>query len=284
MKLALLGDLHYPRLHHGTPELIRIRDRFYSGMLRQFALSRADVYISLGDLTNEGVPEELSGIMELWKDCSPGNKLVHVIGNHDAYSLPKSEIRTYTRQERYYSVDTDEAVLLIVDTAREMNPRDWGGFLDSEQLDWLDAKIIESASKPVLVFAHHPVYDTTSRSTQDKLSVHPKVDIWSILKKKKGYGFYFNGHNHQNSICRRDQWHFIQTAACLDIPGYRLVEIKDGLIQIQLVRLIDDQMLEQAESLGLQMVYFHPMTEALGQSRDWNLTISLTDSSAVIGL
>lgn len=85
---------------------------------------------------------------------------------------------------------------------------------------------------------------TTARSMLEKLSVEPRLEIEAVLMRKQGPAFYFCGHNHIHSIVRRDNWHFIQTAACLDVPAFRIVELKDGRLDVRMHRL------EEAELAG----------------------------------
>ena len=115
-----------------------------------------------------------------------------------------------------HSIETDEAYLLFLETAREQeDPDNWGGWISKEQLVWLEKEIEKSGDKLLLIFAHHPVYDTTFRSNFSMLSIEPKIDVWSVLRKKKGKGIYVNGHNHVDSIVGSENWTFIQIAAVI---------------------------------------------------------------------
>lgn len=59
MRLILMGDLHYPYLEQSNDQLLEARERFYSQFLQKFLEIEADWHISLGDLTNQGVAEEI---------------------------------------------------------------------------------------------------------------------------------------------------------------------------------------------------------------------------------
>ncbi|WP_171651906.1 metallophosphoesterase family protein [Paenibacillus foliorum] len=127
-----------------------------------------------------------------------------MLGNHDAYLLPKAEIMALTGQQRYHAIENEEAMLIFLDTSKEMNRSDWGGEMDAERLEWLKAQLDKSGNKPVFIFAHHPVYDTTTHSTMEKMSIDPQIDMLDVLNRKEGHGFYFCGHNHMNSIVQKD--------------------------------------------------------------------------------
>ncbi|MBD0379967.1 metallophosphoesterase family protein [Paenibacillus sedimenti] len=279
MRLVLMGDFHYSRMVDGTEEMLDARDTVYTSMLDQFLAMDGDVHISLGDLTHEGFPEEFRYVFD--RIDRSGRPFIHVLGNHDTYSIPKTEILAITGQKRYSALETDGAFLIFLDSTKEMNKECWGGTMDAEQLEWLQAQLEASGEKPVFVFAHHPVYDTTTRSKLDKLSIHPEIDMKAVLRTKKGPAFYFCGHNHANSIVLQDGWHFIQTAACLDIPAFRVVELKDGQVRIDLVKLNEAAELEtHITRFHTNMRGFKPSPDARGEESDWNLSVDLLETTA----
>ncbi len=62
MRLALLGDLHYHEIDRSIPGLAEARDAFYRHVLDEFLNLDADLYVSLGDLTNFGLTSELEEV------------------------------------------------------------------------------------------------------------------------------------------------------------------------------------------------------------------------------
>lgn len=278
MRLVLMGDFHYPRMVHVTQEILEARDYFYQGMLKKFLELDGDYHIALGDLTNEGAPEELSFVFDYVERLGADRNFIHVLGNHDAYSIPKADIRAITGQNRYYGLEKEEAMLLFLDTTKEMNREDWGGELDPEQLQWLEHMVHQSGSKPLFVFAHHPVYETTSRSTLDKMCIHPGIDMRAILNREEGAGFYFNGHNHCNSIVRNGHWHYVQAAACLDVPAFWVVEIKGDDVKVNLHPVADNELLNRAKLVAAHMNYYRPLEGAEGSESDRSLSFNCKEA------
>ncbi|WP_379969564.1 metallophosphoesterase family protein [Ectobacillus sp. sgz5001026] len=274
MKLVLMGDFHYSRMESGTEEMHKVSEEAYSVMIDTFLKMDADFHISIGDLTHEGHPEEFDYLFSRIRTSD--RHFIHVLGNHDTLSIPKTDILTMTGQQRYQAIDTEEAKLIFLDTTKEMNRADWGGEIDPDQLEWLQSQLETSGDKPVFVFAHHPIYGTTARSTIDKLSIHPKFG--NILDKKKGSGFYFCGHNHVNSIVWQDGWHYIQTAACLDIPAFRVVELKDGKVTIKLIPIDDVALSDHIAHFNTVIPGFEPMEKANGEEADRNLAVDIMES------
>jgi Icc protein len=276
MRLVIMGDFHYSRMENGTEEMLEARENVYTIMLDKFLEMDADFHISLGDLTHEGYPEEFDYVFN--RIGQSGRSFIHVLGNHDANSIPKVDIMDITGQQRYQAIDMEEAILIFLDTTKEMNPADWGGEMDAEQLVWLQTQLEKTGDKPVFVFSHHPVYGTTANSTMEKLSIDPQIDMKAVLNKKEGSGFFFCGHNHVNSIVQLDGWHYIQTAACLDIPAFRIVELKDGKVTIDLVSIDDANLTGDIARFNTKIPGFHPAQEARGVEADWSLLVDFLKS------
>ncbi|WP_218095327.1 metallophosphoesterase family protein [Paenibacillus solanacearum] len=273
MKLVVMGDFHYPRMVDASEELREAREQFFGGMLKAFLDIDADYHVSLGDFTNEGMNEELEYVFDRIKANGTGRTFIHVLGNHDAYSIPKTEILAISGQQRYHRIETEEAVLVFIDTTKEMDRKDYGGEVDPEQAAWLDEVLRQSADKPVLLFAHHPIPNTTKLSDKPMLHIHPEYDIWPLMAKKSGRGYYFCGHNHMNSIVQKDHWHLVQTAACLDIPAFRLIEVSEGQVSVETIHIEDPKLLELAAHIGQNMKHFKPKAGALGEDADLTLTV-----------
>lgn len=277
MKLIVMGDLHYHQADEAVPEWLEARDEFYGALLERYLELEGDVHISLGDLTNYGRTEELREVYRLL-NRRPRN-FYHVLGNHDLYAQPRKQVLELTGQARYRSVETDAAVLVFLDTAKEMNLDDWSGDVDERQLAWLSDVLEASGDKPVLVFAHHPVYDTTARSTDNKASVHPDIPLWEVLQRKTGTGVYFNGHTHVDSIAEKGNWTFVQVSACLDQHAFRVVEIGDTEIRITAAEVDVPELQLHTPVIFRHMEHFHPTAEARGTKADRETVIALVRES-----
>ncbi|MBU8568638.1 hypothetical protein KM914_19885 [Virgibacillus pantothenticus] len=65
------------------------------------------------------------------------------------------------------------------------------------------------------------------------MSIQPEIPILDVLRTKKGYGIYINGHNHKDSIETIDNCSFVQANAVPDDQSIRVLEINDNAISIQ---------------------------------------------------
>ncbi|QJC51085.1 metallophosphoesterase [Paenibacillus albicereus] len=285
MKLIVMGDLHYHEFDETVAGLQASHEAYYGKLMERFFEQDADLHISLGDLTNFGTERELReiyGLIGRWTGRAD-RRFVHVLGNHDLYAQPRADVLAQTGQPRYSRVETDLAMLAFLDTARDQDLLDWGGWIDDEQLDWLEETVVASGDKPLLVFGHHPVYATTARSEGDMGSIHRQVDMWRALGRKQGIGLYFNGHTHVDSIASRDNWTFVQLAACLDVPSFRVVEIGPESIEVSAAEALDEEIVSGSAAICAHMHHFRQTPGARGEQGDREIRIALKDGASLTG-
>lgn len=253
MKIVLMGDLHYFTAENGNALLQQYRDSFFNSYVQALLDNEADLYISIGDLTNLGLAAEFEGFNRYF--AGAGVTFRAVLGNHDVLSMPKEELLAVTGQPRYNAMETDEALLVFLDTTKEMDLHGWG--LDAEQWNWLQKQIRHSEEKPIFIFGHHPVPGTTSGSPDGERLFKPYQDIRPLLLERRGPGFYFNGHTHTHSVVRQGQWHFIQTAAAFCHPCFRLIDLDGHRAHIQTVTAGGESLLQNAKVLHDRLKGFH---------------------------
>jgi 3',5'-cyclic-AMP phosphodiesterase len=114
---------------------------------------RPDALLVTGDLVNNGTDDEYALVQELIAAVSAP---VHVLpGNHDRrealrarFGLPGDPAAPIQ-----YSADLGPLRLVALDTTI---PGRAAGELDSERLDWLDARLALAPTQPTLLAMHHP--------------------------------------------------------------------------------------------------------------------------------
>lgn len=279
MKLMIMGDLHYPeQLVNANQEMEEARDRFFSQYLEEFLTLEGDYHISIGDLTHAGTTSEFTFIMNHVASSLPDGRFLYVVGNHDTHSSSKDDIQALTGQPRYLAIEEEEAVLILLDTARE-TPENWGGMIDDEQLDWLREQMNKYGHKLLLVFAHHPIYNTTARSTETMMCLDPALDLWPIINEHQGPGIFFNGHNHVQSMVQRGRWQFVQVAAVPDLPVATSVNLQDLSISIERVQLSAAPYRKLAEIFSGGMYDYDPHPKAEGDEVSNHLKFLLSNLS-----
>ena len=88
----------------------------------------------------------------------------------------------------------------------------------------------------------------------------------------KGRGVFFCGHNHLNSISKRENWLFVQTGAILDINAFRVVDINEDNIDIHYKEIEDVNNI--SKFIGENMNYFMIKEDARGREEDRVLLVS----------
>lgn len=282
-KMVGMGDLHFPS-RNKKGELLSLeersaRDDFYAYYFNQFFNQEADIYFSVGDITTGGYFSEYD---DLYKIIGDYNKpFRQVFGNHDLLEHSKQEIYERMYLEHYNHCFTyEDFILVYLETGREKDHSNFGGWISSYQKDWLSNIMTESGAKTVIVIAHHPVYNTTKNTVEDMHNVDPQTELWSILEKKQdGTGIYINGHVHEDSTVQRNNWHFIQFCAVLDDPALRMITVSNDTFAYQTKRLMDKEMRQKAKCVGEFNEQFHLQHDGPGSANERRLTIDLRENS-----
>lgn len=237
-------------------------DEYYECLFNKVLQQQPDAVFAIGDTVDNGLPEEFEALHA----CARRAGLVFytVNGNHDLLHLSKPEVAQWTGNlNPYYTLyyhpqsgpsqvlDRQAAPFVILDTPKEKNSKDHGGYVGAQQINWLERQIEESRDLPLFVFGHHPVQRQTRWSAFRMLNIDnsPEVKI-AFSRKQHGPAFYFCGHNHANSITHLNNWHFVQTAAPLRTNDFRVVDFTPGKINLQMVELEGDR----PRQLAVQMM------------------------------
>lgn len=164
-----------------------------------------------GDLTDNGADEDYDRFLQVW-GAPFGERLVHVRGNHDCYR--GQNFAAWPCQARVL----EGVTLAVLDTSR---PFEVGGFVDDDQLAWLD-ELGRTSDQPVVVLGHHPVWNPSrDQRTEAHMTMAP-VDagrLVEVLARRRTLTSYLAGHTHRNQC----QWiggiPFVEVACVKDFPG-----------------------------------------------------------------
>ncbi|MEI7556830.1 metallophosphoesterase [Candidatus Chlorohelix sp.] len=284
MRFVVLGDLHYSV--YKTNSLCQIREEYYENLFYSVLEQKPDAVFAIGDTVDNGFPEEFEGLHACARRV--GLNFYTVNGNHDLLELPREEIARWTgNRQSYFTLSFDPVTgianpsnnrfsnLVVLDTVKEKSPKDHGGFVWSEQIEWLKKQIETSENNPIFVFGHHPLKSETLYSSFRMLKIDNSHEIKQVfLKKQTGQGFYFCGHNHANSINRRGNWSFIQTAAPLRTNDFRIIDYTPDQVSLTTVEVKNKNQQNLAKQLTKALGDFL-MLPSRGFDADRHLTISL---------
>ena len=129
------------------------------------------------------------------------------------------------------------------------------GFLDSEELGFLEQNL-QSNNKNIIIFLHHHVVETGS-PWLDELRVENYSELLTILKKYENIKIVACGHVHQENFLKKSGITFVSTPSTsvqfkkgehfeLDalMPGYRWFNLyDDGKFDMGVVRVKDNKSL-----------------------------------------
>ncbi len=247
MRFGVLGDLHYSVFQ--KPELCKAREEFYERLFHATLEQRPDAVFAIGDTTDNGQPEEFDGLHAVARRT--GLSFITVNGNHDLLNQTKSQIARWTGNPNPYFTlkyhplngahgqnSREASSFVVLDTPKELSPKDHGGYVGPEQLSWLKGQIDESGDRPLFVFGHHPVQGATRWAAFPMLNIDNSRDVkFAFFRKQEGEAFYFCGHNHANSIIRRQNWSFVQTAAPLRTCDFRVIDFSPEEVKISTVKV-----------------------------------------------
>lgn len=238
MKLSIVGDMHYSSNFRGVEAYEETRELYFRQVFSEWFDMTCDFHVSIGDLTNMGTEEEFTEVLGLIQAYDYQQDFQLVIGNHDAYSLPKDAIQDCIQQPLYGKLYEDESYCILkIDTNRVMDKVDYSGTLSLEQLEWLAQEVPQHKGQTLIILAHHPVYRTTYWSDNILYAIDPKLPIQEILNQHQGQGIYVNGHTHADSIVEQGQWLYVQIANFYDQPYFRSIEIDSRQIKIEAIPL-----------------------------------------------
>jgi Icc protein len=207
---AAPGSTPYPRLMNRA-------------VVAEILAIEPDAVVVKGDLTDRGLPQQYEEFLDVYGAI--GLRMHHVRGNHDAIVDPQ-----LAREDAPYTVDVPGATLAVLDT---VVPGSVGGALPRAQLEWLD-QVAATATVPVLVFGHHPVWNLDAPDRSDPNYVIALADsaaLGEIVGRRETIVGYFAGHTHANRVFRFDRARgvpFVEVACTKDYPGawaeYRIYE------------------------------------------------------------
>ncbi len=195
-------------------------------------------------------------------ECSQGLKIDEVV------DFVKKCNGNYIFDKTYYafSPKTDYRIVVLDPVIR--NEVTSNGFLDDEQLAFLDNELSENQDKVVVIFQHHPVVEPF---VSEDHSIKNAANYLEILHKYKNPIIICSGHYHATKITRDKNLVFVSTPSLVTYPNaFRVIKItnyKDRTafdIKIQETNLKDVQ--ERAKLSTIAATSFY------GTDKDRNIS------------
>lgn len=244
MKFLVFTDLHY------TDKPVDSNGRYHEMSVTK--LDRAlqeysdscDFAVCLGDMVDafEGYKSQAQGLEELSCVWNRYDKPFYaMIGNHDTAMNKHEFCRLAGMPNRYYSVETEEFLCLMLDT--NMNSKDepypekeifWPEcYVDGEQLDWAKEKI-NASEKPVIVFTHALLDFDSDEERNDHVLVNAS-EVKEVLFESGKVCAVFSGHYHDGQFMMLgDVPSIVFTSVCNEpTDNFAVVEIDKKSIRVE---------------------------------------------------
>jgi len=153
--------------------------------------------ILLGDLTQRGERGAYASIAETLAPLKA--PLVPLTGNHDLrermrQALPQTDRDAggFVQALRVF----DDASILTLDTLDEGGGTS-AGYLCAERLSFMEQSLGEApADRPLLMFQHHPPFDT-GLPAMDRIKLRNPDEEWAAIARTRRPDYLFMGHVHR---------------------------------------------------------------------------------------
>ena len=159
-----------------------------------------DLVIMTGDLVDFALPGEYEHLAALIAPLKPPVFLVP--GNHD----DRDPLRQGFPAHRYfpssgrlnYTIEDRPVRVVALDT---LIPREGGGEVSAEGLDWLDRALAAAPDKPTIVAMHHPPF-RTGISFMDGHGLRDSGRFAAVIARHPQVERIIAGHLHRSIQCR----------------------------------------------------------------------------------
>jgi Icc protein len=156
MLIAQLSDPHF------LPKDVRLFGRLDTAGFLERAVEHLnalapDVVLITGDLTNDGDDKVYAAFADVVSRLRA--PFFVLTGNHDDREIMRARFAGHLPDSGplAYAIDRFAVRLIALDTLVAGEP--WGR-LESDQLEWLDARLVEMPERPTVVALHHPPFRT----------------------------------------------------------------------------------------------------------------------------
>ncbi len=167
-----------------------------------------DVVVVTGDLVDRGQPAEYALLREI---ISPLAMPVYLIpGNHDDREAMRAAFPDHAYLNQFppfiqYAIEEHDLRIVAIDT---VIPRQDGGELCAQRLEWLALTLATAPQRPTLLLMHHPPF-ATGIGFMDEIGLATAEPLAHIVAKNPQIERVLCGHLH-----RPIQTRFAGTIAC----------------------------------------------------------------------
>jgi 3',5'-cyclic-AMP phosphodiesterase len=197
--IAQISDLHIKRpgeLAYGRVDTAAALTRCVDALNR--FTPQPDLVVITGDLVDT---PSVSAYGHLKRLLAPLRiPLAVVPGNHDGRGMLRDVWPDHLHAQHGGALNSVRSVgdldIVLIDSSVPGAPQ---GMLDEQTLTWLDTTLGASATRPVLLFLHHPPF-TTGIGHMDAQNLRNAAELAAILRKHQRVRLIAAGHVHRATL------------------------------------------------------------------------------------
>ena len=234
LKFAQVSDVHFYTGENNTSfKMIAESDKLLDDAVKQINETPNISFVMFtGDQIDKHFEKELRAFLPHAQKLNA--PWYTTFGNHDTcqggYLTPEVYLKMiregnpdFKFTKPYYSFVPQKGYKAIVLDTIIRDRLTSNGYIDKEQLEWLDKELASSKKDIVLIFMHVPVIEPFPSAGHKLLNA---AEVQNILKKYKNPIALFQGHYHAAKITQQDNILYVSTPALVSYPNaFRIINI-----------------------------------------------------------
>lgn len=253
LKNSTLNFIHISDTHIANKDKTTYSDIASSKILLEDAIEQINdikginFVLFSGDLINRAKENNFKNFYALCDNLK--YPFLNAFGNHDFYHMDKKEVLNLTKKynHNYSFDDTFYAYtpkkgyrIIVLDSIIKRNDTA-NGYLDTEQLKFLDNELSANKDNIVLIALHHPLIAPYENKNHALLNA---AETNKIISKYKNPIIVLSGHYHSAKITKIDNVIHVSTPAMVTYPmafrHVKLTNLVGGGLDVNLILFPQD--------------------------------------------
>ena len=259
-RLVIISDTHISK--SGGPFNLHT---FNIGIEQINKIEDVDLFLHLGDITQNGTLLEYEFTLEQFKKFQPESKcpLMVLIGNHDAMNVGYLLFEEMIGR-RHYEYEDDELFVIGIDSTKPDLP---GGIIHHNIIELVREELIkkERENKFKIVCFHHQLIPIPNTG-KERSAIDDSGDMLKMLLEAKA-DLVLNGHRHTSNLytlssSEKDLYIFNAGTFCCnktryrDLFTYAIIDIEGNKLKFQVIPILDSN---SKQEIQREVKYYLPL-------------------------
>lgn len=258
-RLVIISDTHIS--HTGSFNV----ETFDKGIEQINKIEDVDLFLHLGDITQNGTLLEYEYTLEQFKKFQPVSKcrIFRLIGNHDAMNVGDKLFEEMIGR-RHYEYEDDEIYVIGIDSTKPDLP---GGIIHHHIIESVRAELIkrERENKFKIVCFHHQLIPIPNTG-KERSAIDDSGDMLQMLLDTN-VDLVLNGHRHISNLytlsdSEKDLYIFNAGTFCCnktryrDLFTYAIIDIKGDNLTFRIIPVLDSNSMQE---IHREVKYYLPL-------------------------